>query len=247
MPNAGWRSKAVCVYEISSFAMVRSIVAAALSGALASVAHAYDDGVQCRPPSVSEAPAQDASKQIPSTLVIQRGTVEAVDPVNRLLELRDANGKTTILYVDTDVAAFEQLRLGEPITVRYAQPLVLAIIKAGVFGSRAVESQRGLDPLDELSMSITAERMHARTSISGKVVSLPPADARIAVVGNDGRNVELCAAHPDSLGDLRIGDRVLVTYVEAMAVSVQADQPGPTRSLSGSGAGPVIIAPATED
>src|SRR5262249_42467443 len=102
-------------------AMMWSIVAAALSPALASVACAYDDGrVPCRPLSISGAPSQEAPKEIPSALVIQRGTVEAVDPVNRLLEVQDANGKTTLLYVDSDIAAFEQLRLGDPITVRYA-------------------------------------------------------------------------------------------------------------------------------
>jgi hypothetical protein len=35
--------------------------------------------------------------------------------------------------------------------------------------------------------------------------------------------VELCAPSSDSLGDLRIGDRVLVTYVEATVISLQAD------------------------
>jgi len=128
-----------------------------------------------------------------------------------------------ILYAGSDIPTFEQLHLGDPVTVRYAQPVVLAIAKDGVFGHQAVEAQRGLDPLAAPSLSISAERMHARTHIFGKVASLNPSDARIGIAGNDGRSLQLCAPNPDSLTDLRIGDHVLVTYIEATVISVQAD------------------------
>src|SRR5215475_12804453 len=136
--------------------MIKEIVGAALSAALASAAYAYDDGqIPCRHPAGSGAPTQDSAIaiEIPRTLVIQRATVEAVDPVNRLLALQDTSGKTMILYAGSDIPTFEQLHLGDPVTVRYAQPVVLAIAKDGVFGHRAVEAQRGLDPLAAPSLS----------------------------------------------------------------------------------------------
>jgi hypothetical protein len=151
-------------------------------------------------------------------VVIVRGIVEGIDPVNRLFVLTDSAGKTTTIYAGDNLRNFEQLKLGEPATVRYSKAVALTVARNGVFGKRVAEAE----PLSKALMEIPAEQLQAQNSMFGKVINIDLSNGYITVEGDDGP-VEMRALSDQLITDLKMGERVLVTYVEATAISLQSN------------------------
>jgi len=157
--------------------------------------------------------------------VIVRGTVVAVDPENRLFALQSPSGKTAIIYADEDVENFERLSLGQPATVRYAEAEVLALARNGVFRQQKAGTQ--LEPAAEASSLQSYESaidpMRPQISIFGKVGAIDPRNRHIYVENEDGWQIEMRTPSDKIIAGVKIGERVLVTYAEAAAISIQPD------------------------
>ena len=156
--------------------------------------------------------------------VIVRGIVEGIDPLNRLFALTDSTGKTTRIYAGTNVQNFEQLQLGESATVRYSKAVALTIARNGVFGKQAVDAEPAAEPLLSTPLlDIPAERLQAQTSMFGRVAAIDLRNRYVIIEDRDGPPVELRVLSDEQMTKLKIGERVLVTYVEAIAISAQPD------------------------
>jgi len=158
--------------------------------------------------------------------VIVRGTVLAVDPANRLFALQNpTTGKTVIIYADEQVENFEKLSLAKQATIRYAEAAVLALARNGVFRQQKAKSEP--EPAAESSSLQSSEGtedlMRPRISIFGKVSDVDLRNRYITVENEDGWQIEMHVPSRKAIAGLKVGERVLVTYAEAAAISIQPD------------------------
>ena len=157
--------------------------------------------------------------------VIVRGTVVAVDPENRLFALQNSSGKTAIIYAGEEVENFEKLSLGRQATVRYAEAAVLALARNGVFRQQKAKSEP--EPATESSSLQSSESiadlMRPQISIFGKVSAIDPRNGYLTVENENGWQIEMYAPSNKTIAGVKIGERVLVTYAEAAAISIQPD------------------------
>ena len=157
--------------------------------------------------------------------VIVRGTVVAVDPENRLFALQNPSGKTAIIYAGEEVENFEKLSLGRQATVRYAEAAVLALARNGVFRQQKAKSEP--EPTAESSSLQSSESiadlMRPQISIFGKVSAVDPRNGYLTVENENGWQIEMYAPSNKTIAGVKIGERVLVTYAEAAAISIQPD------------------------
>ena len=215
--------------------MNKDVIVAAVLSLLAAAAHSQPDGtpVPSEPGLVPDAAsssgdrARRSAQPVESTQksVIVRGTVEGIDPQNRLFALQGPGGKTAIIYADEHLENFEQLKLGEPATVRYTEAAVLAISRKGVFGGQKTrfKSQRAAGPSSQPASDRLRQTMRPRTSMFGRVTEIDLSNGNITIENDDGQRIELHAADDQTIAGIYVGERILVTYAVAIAISVQPD------------------------
>jgi len=196
------------------------VVAVFAARAESDIAGLLKGGSQSSPESPSV--ADDSARR---DSVIVRGTVVAVDPENRLFALQNSSGKTAIIYAGEEVENFEKLSLGRQATVRYAEAAVLALARNGVFRQQKAKSEP--EPAAESSSLQSSESiadlMRPQISIFGKVSAVDPRNGYLTVENENGWQIEMYAPSNKTIAGVKIGERVLVTYAEAAAISIQPD------------------------
>ncbi len=166
---------------------------------------------------VSAAWAQ--SRTIPGEMRIVKGSVEAIDHGNRVLTLKDSKGEFHTVDVPEGVERFPQVKVGDNITLRYYDNVIVRLKEAGEPDvntlSAAVTPVAGEKPAGTVAKQRT---MTARIeSIDRKVPS-------ITFVGPNGWKYSRKISDKKVLDQVKVGDRVDFTWTEALMVDIAASK-----------------------
>jgi hypothetical protein len=146
-------------------------------------------------------------------------TVEAIDSANRLVTLKDtADGHTETVYCGPNVKRFDALKVGDKVTFRYHESMVLQLRKAGTTaaapeGSAGITRTPGEKPGGTIARQMTA---------SVTVVSVDEKNSAITVKADDGSTFSSRVENKKDLEGVSAGDRIDITYTQALAVSVDS-------------------------
>jgi len=152
--------------------------------------------------------------------------VVAVDKKTRTLSLKGPKGKVVDIVAGDDVKNFEQIKVGDFLMVRYLQSLALELqkTKSGASGISATETAVKADPGQRPAVAGARE-----VSAIAKVTAVDPKAKTISLQGPRGNVVSLDVQNPDQFKVVKVGDEVLVTYTEAVAVSVEPAKKAPAK------------------
>ena len=147
-------------------------------------------------------------------------TVVAIDPANRTVTLKRANGEVSEIAVGDQVRNFNQIKVGDIVRAHYTQGLALEL-KPGApadAGPPKVENivsppaPAGAKPGGAVARKITA---------TADVITVDAAKGVVTLRGPEGKEVDLNVQDPAQLKNIKTGDHVKVTYIEALAISVE--------------------------
>jgi hypothetical protein len=190
----------------SLFLTCPSVLLAALAAGCASTS----DGERSLP-----APAEVVEE------VSARATVVSVDRTTRHVGLRSEDGSTLIVQAGPEVRNFDRIDAGDTVLVRYRQALAVQLAPPGASAAPAAaaiaagRAEPGEAPAAGIAGGITATvRIESVDPEADIVVFTGPTGAlrALRVQRQEGR---------DFIADLRRGDLVEITYVEALAVSLE--------------------------
>lgn len=147
-------------------------------------------------------------------------TVVSVDQANRLVTLRGPKGKEQTVQAGPEVKNFDQLKAGDQVTAHYQAALAVQIMPADstregidVQGGEAT-AERGQKPGLKAGNAVT---------VTSKLTAVDTKNHTVTLTGADGRQRVIEVKDPErqkQLSKLKVGDMVVMTYVEALAVSV---------------------------
>jgi len=146
------------------------------------------------------------------------GTVTAVDVAGRTLTLRNKGGATRTFKVGPGVQRLDEIAVGDLISIDFEQGLALELQPAGaetVPATSTATSTRAdadLPPGGATSAGVTATVTVTEIDLSKRLVSFQ---------GPAGKVHQVKAGPKIQLEKLKVGDRLLATYVEAVAVKVE--------------------------
>jgi Cu/Ag efflux protein CusF len=146
-------------------------------------------------------------------------TVEAIDTAKRELTLKGPDGNLVILEVPESVKRFDQIKVGDQLTAKYTEAIVVEVHKAdpsaklGTSEETGVEKKPGVKPSGVFSRQATA---------TVEVVSVDTKAPSITVREADGGTLSFRVKDPSKLEGVNPGDRLVVTYTEAVAIAVTA-------------------------
>lgn len=144
--------------------------------------------------------------------------VVSLDKKTRTVGLKGPKGKVAEVVVSDDVQNFDQIKVGDFVMVRMMQSLALELqkVKSNASGIRvtegAVKAEPGQQPAAGAAREITA---------IAKVTAVDPKHKTINLRGPRGNEVTIDVQNPEQFKVVKVGDEVLVTYTEAVAVSVE--------------------------
>jgi hypothetical protein len=140
-------------------------------------------------------------------------TVQAIDPANRIITVWGGpKGQVAEVRVDEKVKNLSRLKVGDEVTIRYAAAVAVHVSKPGDMpGRETMEKTKTEGPgTEKRQITVTAtvqEIDHERNNVFLKW----PGGAVAGMHVKD----------PSVLKGVSVGDRVEITYVEALALSIE--------------------------
>jgi Cu/Ag efflux protein CusF len=163
------------------------------------------------------APAQPISGKTIAQNVTVTATVEAIDLKNRVVTLKDENGKVTDLKVGAEVRNLPQVKVGDVVTATYHEAVAYDVFKPGQAqpsGGAAVVTGRA-----KLGEKPAGGVMEVST-VTATIEAIDKAASKVTLKGPEGHEVTVHVKDPKKLEGVAVGDLVQLTYTQALAISV---------------------------
>jgi hypothetical protein len=172
---------------------------------------------------LAQQPATTQSQQRPSFLAEEldeaEATVTAVDPAKRLISLKTDDGREFTVEAGQDVRNFEQIEVGDEVRVQYYRALAADVAEAEanddedavLVGARAAEGEKPAGASGMLYTAIVT------------IDSVDTATNTVIFTGPEGQQREATVERDEArefIAELKPGDRVQLTYGEALAIAV---------------------------
>ena len=141
-----------------------------------------------------------------------------IDRKTRTVSLKGPKGKVIDIVAGDEVKNFDQIKVGDMVVVQYMQSLALELqkVKSGMSGIQVSEGAAKAEPGQRPAVGAVRE-----VQAIAKVTGVDPKAKTISLTGPRGNTVTLDVQNPDQFKVVKMGDEVLVTYTEAVAVSVE--------------------------
>ena len=181
-----------------------SLLLAAMLGGSFSVAAA-------EPPSGKGVPAAVASET-----VNLEAEVVAIDLKSRVVALKLPNGEVVELLASDAVKNLPQVKVGDKVLTQYQQALAMKLKKgSGVRSTSEREGKATSKPGQKPAAVLTQE-----IDFVADVTDVDTANSVITILGAKGRLVKLKVRDPQVLAEIKKGDQIEGTYVQALAIAV---------------------------
>jgi hypothetical protein len=157
-------------------------------------------------------------------LVTVTAKVEAIDQAKREVTLKGPLGNVVTFVVDKRVKRLNEFSVGDDVTADYYVSL------AGEL--RAPTEEEKKTPLTILAGAERAPKSESPAGVGlrafkvvATVIGLDLPTQSVTLEGPLGNSGSIRAAHVENLKQLRLGDTVVVTYTEALAISLEKAKP----------------------
>jgi hypothetical protein len=189
------------------------LIAAGIIGAAPLVAQAQSA------PSTQSAVTTAPGKVAGAATTEVTAKVIAVDPVQRTVTLLGASGNTRTIEVGDSVRNFDQIKVGDTVHAKYTQALALEL-KKGATGMAGPTEEQAITPAPPPGAK-PGGTVARKVTATAEVIAVDPTKHIVTLRGPKGNEVDVEVQDPNQLKNIKTGDHVQVTYVEALAIAVK--------------------------
>jgi hypothetical protein len=145
-------------------------------------------------------------------------TITAIDAATRSVTLKSRSGETQTFKAGPEVKRFAEFAVGDVIEIEYEQALALEFQPAGSDNVPVTAiATGGRADKDQAPGAAAAAGVQATVTVTA--IDMPK---RLVSITGPGGNVFQVKAGPKvKLEKLKVGDRLLATYVEAVAIKLE--------------------------
>jgi hypothetical protein len=152
-----------------------------------------------------------------SNLVTLKATVLAIDQATRVVTLKGPKGDTVTFKADAAVRNLPQVSVGDEVVVNYYESLALRLLKPEEAAVNEASAGAARAKAGEMPAGVGAQQVTVTVSIE----AIDKANGAVTFKGPAGNLTKIRAADPKNLDLIKVGDRVAITYSEALALSVE--------------------------
>lgn len=156
------------------------------------------------------------SKTLSGNVQTIAGSIEAIDTPNRSITLRRTDGTYQTIYVPQDIKRFGELKVGQKVTLRSYETIVMRV------------QQPGAKPIDEVSRAVTPAADGSKSgsvarqrTITAMIAAIDPAVPSVTFTGPNGWKYSSRVDDKALLAKVKVGDKLDITWTDATLVSVE--------------------------
>jgi hypothetical protein len=180
-------------------------------------------GILISAPSIAGA---QTTRQATLSEVTLRGAVQAIDHAARTVTIQGEGGGVITLDVPTTITRFDQVKVGDVVTMTYYDRVS---VRSKPEGEAAVNQV--IEPTTTLTPGALPGATRARQRVATMTLTaLDPATRSVTFSGPTGKSYTrflIDTVDPAVFASLKVGDRVDVTWTEALSLQVTAAAPAP--------------------
>ena len=143
-------------------------------------------------------------------------TVEAIDLKTRMVKLRGSNGTGYTFHAGDEVVNLPQVRVGDEVVLVYVNAVSVRMAESGEYWDESVKeiarakpgSKPGVIEVNEDTFTATIEDIDK--ALETVTLKMPGGSLNVVKVKD-----------PANLDKVKVGDKIVVTYSEAVGISVQ--------------------------
>ena len=159
-------------------------------------------------------------KTLPGETLTVSATIESIERSSRSVTLKGPEGKLTAITVPADVKRFDEMKVGDTITARYYENIVLRV---KLPGEKDVDTtSAALTPTPGKKPGGTAA---AQRTITATITAIDPTVPSISLSGPNNWKYSSRVEDKAALQKVKVGDRLDITWTEAVMVSFDAAKP----------------------
>ncbi len=163
------------------------------------------------------------SKTLPGETHTVTATIEAIDQSARTIIVKDPDGVYETVDVPRAFTRFPEFKVGDTITARYYENVVVRVKKPG---DAAVD-------LDTSALTrgggTPAGTIAAQRTVTVTVMAMDPKAKSITVSGPNGYKYSRRVADDKVFKQIKVGDRLDMTWTNALLISATDDGSGPAQ------------------
>jgi hypothetical protein len=153
-------------------------------------------------------------------VVAETLTIEAVDLEKRVVTLKRTDGSVFDLTVGPEVTDLPQAKVGDEVTIKYYQSIFVKVTKPGPAEGPRVKGTAAREKPGEKPAGMDATQV----TVTATVEKIDKKTMTATLKGPDGEVVDVKVRDPKHLENVNVGDQVVFTYTEGMAISVETPQ-----------------------
>lgn len=147
-------------------------------------------------------------------------TIVAVDKAERFVTLKGPKGNEVTIQAGPEVQNFDQLKAGDQVTAHYQAAVAVQVMPAGS-ATAGVETESGQTSAPK--GSLPGAKAGQSVTVTSKLTGIDLKKHTVTLAGPDGHERTIEVKDPErqaAMSKLKVGDMVVATYVEALAVTV---------------------------
>ena len=141
-------------------------------------------------------------------------SVEAIDSSNREVTVKKPDGTYDVFYVPPGMKRFDTLKIGDTVTARYYENMVLTVQKPG-----AQPKDSGHAAVTRSTEGAAGTTAHQRT-ITATITAIDLKAPSITFTGPNNWKYSTRVEDKEALAKVKVGDKVDITWTEAMILSL---------------------------
>ena len=165
---------------------------------------------------------QGAASSAPTGVVREReavmtATVVAIDLQQRIVTLKGENGEIRDIKVGEEAVNLPQVKVGDLVTVKFYESIAVDVIKPGTLAGAGETSAIVKAKPGEMPGGMAARQV----SVTATIMAIDKQKGTITLKGPEGKPVTVKVLDPANLEKVKVGDELMITYTEALAISVE--------------------------
>jgi hypothetical protein len=162
------------------------------------------------------APAE-RPKVVKERTAVMTATVQAIDLEKRIVTLKGPKGEVRDIKVGEEARNLPQLKVGDLVKVKYYESLAVEVMKPGTVSGAGEKSAIVRNKPGEMPGGTAARQ----STVTATVTAIDKKKGTISLKRPDGKTVIAKAEDPKNLDKVKVGDDLMITYTEALAISVE--------------------------
>ena len=155
-------------------------------------------------------------KTLSSEMRVESGVVEAIEASTRSVTLKKADGTYVTTVAGPDIKRFGELKVGDKVTARFYENIILRLKRPGE--SEGYSAAKATTGSDQATPGGTRAK---QVSITATITAIDTAMPSITFTGPNGWKYSSKVQDTEALAKVKVGDKVEITWTEAVLVSVE--------------------------